>query len=279
MTYSATPQAEKPRHANNRKLYLVIAGIVVAASVGGATFKLMQSDSETTAGADSAVMGELSDTDEAAPVFESEPFFQSASPSIQLADPSLLQSTSSQARVETVNAGRPDPFSPVIVPTRMPIRPQPVVAAATPATPVAQAPIPAAQPTSPTVSPVSTVTTQALPPLPQGALPILPPSLVPGSVPQGGQTVAVAPTGSPTFQGLIDQVVISGAVQVGSSVSVIVTEPGSTVSRRVSQGDMLAGGRIRVKAIDMSAQEPMIVLTYDGRDYTRSIGASMVSTL
>ncbi|NMF83432.1 hypothetical protein [Nodosilinea sp. P-1105] len=279
MTYSATPQAEQPRNANNRKLYLVIAGIVVAASLGGATFKLMQSDSETTTGADPAVFGEPTDIDAAAPVFESEPFFQAASPSIQLADPSLLQSTSSQARVETVTAGRPDPFSPVIVPTRAPSRPQPVVAAATPATPTAQAPTATAQPPSPTVSPVTPVTTQALPPLPQGALPILPPSLVPGSVPQDSQTVAVAPTGSPTFQSLIDQVVISGAVQVGSSVSVIVTEPGSTVSRRVSQGDMLAGGRIRVKAIDMSAQEPMIVLTYDGRDYTRSIGASMVSTL
>jgi hypothetical protein len=66
---------------------------------------------------------------------------------------------------------------------------------------------------------------------------------------------------------------------VGNTVSVIVTEPGSTASRRVSQGDMLVGGRIRVKSVDMSAQEPVVVLTYDGRDYTRTVGASLVSAL
>ena len=78
---------------------------------------------------------------------------------------------------------------------------------------------------------------------------------------------------------LVDQVVVSGVVQLGSGVSVIVTEPGSTVSRRVSQGDLLAGGRIKVKSIDMAGQEPLVVLTYDGKDYTRSVGAPMVSAL
>jgi hypothetical protein len=74
-------------------------------------------------------------------------------------------------------------------------------------------------------------------------------------------------------------VVVSGVVQVGSGISVIITEPGSTVSRRVAQGDMLAGGRIRLKSVDMSGQEPMVVLTYDGKDYTRTVGAPMVSAL
>jgi hypothetical protein len=283
MTYSIAPQAEESGKWTNRKVYLAIAGVVVFAAAVGAMVKLTQSRPETAAEAGGAAGDQTMVVDSDGPVFESAPFFQSASPSIRLADPALLQSTSSQSRMDTVSAGRPDPFAPVIMPSRLPSRPQAVVATATPegpqptagtAAPTAAAPTAAA----PTVSTVPVAATQTLPPLPQASIPLLPPAFVPGSLPTGDFDVTVAPTGSPSLQSLVDQVVISGVVQIGSGVKVIVTEPGTQTSRHVGQGDMLAGGQIRVKSIDMSAQEPVVVLTYGGRDYTRTVGGPLLTS-
>jgi hypothetical protein len=36
---------------------------------------------------------------------------------------------------------------------------------------------------------------------------------------------------------------------------------------------MLAGGQVRVKSIDTSSAEPVVVLTYNGQDYTRTVGS------
>ncbi len=291
MTYSAKPrQAGEPKLKKlaNRKLYSAIAGGLLLAIAAGATLKLTTANSrsndqvvDTALPADgvatdpTATDGALIPaTGEAATPFQSQPFYAASTP-LRLADPSLLRSTSSQARVEAVSAGRSDPFASVVLPGPRASRPKPAAAVLTP---VPSANAGQGLPTVPVTA------TQSLPPLPQVAvqpvaLPNLPAPFLSGSVPPSPTDIAVAPTGSPTFQSLVDQVVVSGVVQVGSGVSVIVTEPGSTVSRRVSQGDMLAGGRIQVKSVDMSGQEPMVVLTYDGRDYTRTVGAPMVSAL
>lgn len=280
MTYSikpGQPRETKLQGMANRKLYAAISGCLLLAVVAGAGLKLTTSGNsdtqpaEVNAGA-AAPDGEgiLPATDEAVTPFQSQPFFAASTP-LRLADPSLLRSTSSQARVETVAAGRPDPFASVILPGPRVPQPNPTVAVLTPAAPAAAV---QALPAVPVAA------TQSLPPIPQTVtLPNLPLPFLAGSVPPSPTDIAVAPTGSPVFQNLVDQVVVSGVVQVGSGVSVIVTEPGSTVSRRVAAGDMLAGGRIRVKSVDMSSQEPMVVLTYDGRDYTRTVGAPMVSAL
>ncbi|MGF1518159.1 MAG: hypothetical protein ACFCVB_10190 [Nodosilinea sp.] len=286
MTYSIKPEPAgqtKLQGLANRKLYSAIAGGLLLAVAAGAAIKL------TTAGPSTApVAGVNADggaittdgegalipaTGEAATPFQSQPFFTASTP-LRLADPSLLRSTSSQARVEAVTAGRPDPFASVVLPGPRVPRPDPAAAVLTPASPAVAQGLPA----------VPVAATQSLPPLPQVAmqpvtLPNLPAPFLPGGVPPIPTDIAVAPTGSPAFQNLVDQIVVSGVVQVGSGISVIVTEPGSTVSRRVSQGDMLAGGRIRVKSVDMSGQEPMVILTYDGRDYTRTVGAPLVGVL
>ncbi|PSR18643.1 hypothetical protein C8255_06415 [filamentous cyanobacterium CCP3] len=292
MTYSAKPrQAEETKlnGLSKRKLYAAVSGGLLLAIAAGGALKLTMGSSSPEAArvdADSADLmatdmaptdaeGALvPQTDEAATPFQSQPFFQPSAP-LRLAEPSLLRSTSSQARVEAVAAGRPDPFASVVLPGPKASRPTPAAAALTP--------VPAAV-ASQGLPAVAVATTQSLPPLPQApaqsvTLPNLPAPFLAGSVPPIPTDIAVAPTGSPAFQNLVDQVVVSGVVQVGSGVSVIVTEPGSTVSRRVSQGDMLAGGRIRVKSVDMSGQEPVVVLTYDGQDYTRTVGAPMVSSL
>lgn len=286
MTYSVKPDQAgqtKLQGLANRKLYSAIAGCLLLAVAAGAAIKLTAGGPSTAPVAEVNADGgavapeegaQLSATEEAATPFQSKPFFTASTP-LRLADPSLLRSTSPQARVEAVSTGRPDPFASVILPGPRVARPNPAAALLTPVPPaIASQGLPA----------VPVAATQSLPPLPQVAvqpvaLPNLPLPFLPGGVPSSPTDIAVAPTGSPAFQSLIDQIVVSGVVQVGSGVSVIVTEPGSTVSRRVSQGDMLAGGRIRVKSVDMSGQEPMVILTYDGRDYTRSVGAPLVGAL
>ncbi|MEA5448940.1 hypothetical protein VB780_10200 [Leptolyngbya sp. CCNP1308] len=289
MTYSAKPRQPgepKLKSLANRKLYAALGGGLLLAIAAGATLKLTTANSRSNnqvvetvppavatdpASVDGAL---IPATGEAATPFQSQPFYAASTP-LRLADPSLLRSTSPQARVEAISAGRSDPFASVVLPGPRASRPKPTAAVLTPApSTTAGQGLPA----------VPATATQSLPPLPQiavqpVALPNLPAPFLQGGVPPIPTDIAVAPTGSPTFQNLVDQVVVSGVVQVGSGVSVIVTEPGSTVSRRVSQGDMLAGGRIKVKSVDMSGQEPMVVLTYDGRDYTRTVGAPMVSAL
>jgi hypothetical protein len=281
MTYSVKsgqPRETKLQGMANRKLYAALTGGLLLAVVAGAGIRL------TTGGNANAPVAEVNtdaaaldgdgaltpSTGEAAIPFQSQPFFSASTP-LRLADPSLLRSTSSQSRVETVTAGRPDPFASVVLPGPRVPRPEPA------ATLLAPTPVATAAQSLPTV-PVAV--TQSLPPVPQAvSLPNLPLPFLAGNVPPIPTDLAVAPTGSSAFQNLVDQVVVSGVVQVGSGVNVIVTEPGSTVSRRVSAGDMLAGGRIQVKSVDLSGQEPMVVLTYDGRDYTRTVGAPMASAL
>ncbi|HZG37596.1 MAG TPA: hypothetical protein VEZ50_02845 [Nodosilinea sp.] len=296
MTYSAKPRQAGETKRNglaNRKLYSALSAGLLLAIAAGAVLKLTMGNSSSpeVAGVDatsdlvatdSADGTVVSPTGEAATPFQSQPFFQPSAP-LRLADPALLRSTSSQARVEAVSAGRPDPFASVVLPGPNVARPNPGAAVLTPVPPANRGATPAGI-AGQGLTTVPVAATQSLPPLPQMpvqsvALPNLPAPFLPGSVPPSPTDIAVAPTGSPVFQNLVDQVVVSGVVQVGSGVSVIVTEPGSTVSRRVGQGDMLAGGRIRVKSVDMSGQEPVVVLTYDGRDYTRTVGAPMVSSL
>ena len=78
---------------------------------------------------------------------------------------------------------------------------------------------------------------------------------------------------NPVQQSPIDQIAITGVAQIGNAVSVIVRESTGASSRHVKVGDMLAGGQVRVKSIDTSSAEPVVVLTYNGQDYTRTVGS------
>ena len=277
VTVVARPVETRPNA--NRKLYLALAGVTLAAILGGAGLKLMysaKSASEATAAtptADDTVAATNPEATATEPLVASfaTPFVQ-ASPSLQLADPALLQSTSSQSRIETIAAGRPDPFAPLVTPNRALQKPTPMAVPAPPPPPTGAV---AVQPTVAQPLPVVPVAaTQSLPPLPQGipSLPSLPIPMVPGSFAPEGE-VAVAPNANPVPLSVIDQVAVSGVVQIGSSVHAIITEPGNSSGRRVAQGDTVAGGRIRVKRIDVSGADPVVVLTYEGRDHYRTVGS------
>jgi len=261
---------------SNRKLYPALAAGILLALASGAALKVIHASFQdeqpveaTVPVDDASKTGEASSTDDASATqeplipFESGPFVQAA-PSFRLADPALLRSTSPQARADTVVAGRSDPFAPIVRPTAVPSRPQPVPAEVT-ALPTSASPAP--------VLPVVPVTsTRGLPPLP--SLP------VPDSLPQMGQEVAVASTTAPVIQNPVDQISVTGVAQIGNTISVIVRESGSGSSRHVRQGDLLAGGQVRVKSIDTSAAEPVVVLTYNGQDFTRTVGsAALIGSL
>lgn len=250
---------------SNRQLYPAVAGGVLIALTCGVVLKLIhtsyQEEPESIPQTATSSLPQPQTEEPLSTPFESGPFLQ-ASPSFQLANPALLQSTSPSARADTVVAGRSDPFAPIVRPSALLSRPRPPQAVAPPAppqgTPIQNLP----------VVPVSA--TQSLPPLPA-----LPDPAVPGSsMPQASSEVAVAPMAAPGAQNPVDRVAITGVAQIGNAVSVIVREAGSASSRHVKPGDMLAGGQVRVKAIDTSTAEPTVVLTYNGQDYTRTVGSS-----
>ncbi|PSN12206.1 hypothetical protein C7293_21255, partial [filamentous cyanobacterium CCT1] len=150
MTYSAKPRQAGETKLNGlskRKLYAAVSGGLLLAIAAGAALKLtMGSSSPEAAEVDSdnadliATDAAPTDTegalvpqtDEAATPFQSsQPFFQPSTP-LRLAEPNLLRSTSSHARVEAVAAGRPDPFASVVLPGPKASRPTPAAAALTP---------------------------------------------------------------------------------------------------------------------------------------------------
>ncbi|QQE63900.1 hypothetical protein GFS31_05710 [Leptolyngbya sp. BL0902] len=188
------------------------------------------------------------------------------------ADPTLLQSTPSQARVPTVAAGRPDPFSPLVIPAATPARPTPALVTAPPPPPVPM-PAPAAAPSQPAGPPSlpTGAAAQSLPPLPTVTLSNLPAPPIPGGFPLLPEATLDT---APVVQSAVDQVTISGVVQIGQQVHAIVVDPGNPSGRRVSQGDTVAGGQVRIKTIDLSGVDPTVVLTYNGRDYFRSVGGA-----
>lgn len=278
----------------NRRLYLALAGGVLAALVAGGSLKLWQhrslglaAESDGRPGAETLAhsSGDVAPGDVASEDLASEDLasgdvvslaratfaspFVTASSSLTLADPALLQSTSAQTRVPTIAAGRPDPFAPLVIPPR----PQPTlgVLSAPPPPPTPMA-VPVAQPAPAQSLPaVPVAATQSLPPLPTVTIPNLPVPPIPGGFPLAeGATGVMAP--SPALTSTVDQVTVSGVVQIGQQVHAIVIEPGSPSGRRVAQGDMVAGGQVRVKAIDLSSSDPTVVLTYNGRDYYRTVG-------
>ena len=55
---------------------------------------------------------------------------------------------------------------------------------------------------------------------------------------------------------------VSGVVQTGNTISIIIKSPDERTSRYVSVGDRLANGRVLVKRVEMGA-EPVVILEQD----------------
>lgn len=240
----------------NRQVGLLLVGSVLLALGVGSGIRLMTATPKATAPSEFTPAASNTGTT----AFESGPFVPSSG-GLRLANPSLLQSTPKEVRLDTVVAGRPDPFAPVAQPTGG-------ASARRPAEPLATASTPPAPPQLPVI-PVTV--TQALPPLPTAVPPL--PELGPvAALPTPGGFSGTPQGGLP--QSLVDRIEISGVVHIGSRVSVIVKEPGATTSRYVSTGDAIANGQVRIKRIDLSDTEPTVVLEYNGQEFYRSVGST-----
>ena len=195
---------------------------------------------------------------------------------LQSATPkTLLASTNGSSRADSIVAGRADPFSPIT--QAPPVQaPTPIAAATTPTGSVQ------AGPSSPSPSNVAPLPIAPIPTT--GQLPALPTSPNPVALPNTPAPLAALPSpnqllgNAPTAVSPL-QVELTGVAQVGDRVALIVREAASGTSRYTFAGDYLANGQILIKRIDVSAQEPQVVLEYNGREYTRMVGGSAVAIL
>lgn len=249
----------------NRPQWIILGTVVLAAAVGGA----MRILSAPTAPAPVS-QSEVEQTPSAkadAELFQS-PMVHLSAELRKAATPSeLLNSTTSEDRLSVITTGRADPFAPItrtIGATSTPAKPSVDTTTATAEVDPTIAALPTAPVSSlPDLPPVPSVnfTPPPLPSIPMATSPVAIPSL-PSSVPQ---TAAVP-------QNPVQAIELTGVVQVGDRVGIIVREGNGQTSRHLFEGDLLAGGQIRVKEIDMSSQEPLVILEYQGKEYPRVVG-------
>jgi hypothetical protein len=180
----------------------------------------------------------------------------------------LFPSTPKGEREAAIVVGRADPYSPIAVGAAPP-RPQ-----ATPPTTAVSAPPSSLPPSATTLPPAIAVAPTGLPPIPTNAQPLAPLPAPPSATTLPGVATPTAAYASP-----IDALELTGVVQVGDRSALIVREPNATTSRYTYAGDYLASGQIRVKQIDVSNQEPLVILEYNGREYSRMVGSGPLASL
>lgn len=168
--------------------------------------------------------------------------------------PGLIRPTSARARIPGIAAGREDPFAAIAT------SPMPVTINRTTRT--------APQ------SPQSSLIPNRLPPLNLVPLPAAPSPLTP--LPSISLPVERPAPVSPTA--LADEVVVTGAVQVGGKWNVIVQEPNAPTSRYVRVGDSLANGQVVVKRVIAGSGDPIVVLQQNGREVMKSVGGARVAS-
>ena len=222
----------------------IVIGTVMAAAVVGGTLRIISSLDTASPVAESAPADTVEST--AAPA-ETPELFNSPMLSLsaelrKAATPSeLVPSTPTSDRLSVVTAGRLVPFAPITQSIGATVSAAPNL------------------PPVPYVSPA---------PAPQLPLPAIPVAANPLSIP----ALPSFPQAAPVPQSPIDAVELTGVVQVGDRIGVIVREGNGQSSRHIFEGDLLGGGQIRVKSIDLSSQEPLIILEYQGQEYTRMVG-------
>ncbi|NEQ44567.1 MAG: hypothetical protein F6K00_13795 [Leptolyngbya sp. SIOISBB] len=255
-----------------RPQWLLIGIILSAAIIGGILRVILAQEASSTATDTQPIAP--AETEETAQLFES-PMIALSAELRKAATPSeLVQSTASDDRLSVVTTGRADPFAPItrtISATTSPSRREAAAAeAAAPQIAVSSDRVPVS-PNLPTTS-ISQV--PDLPPVPSPnaappPLPAIPIAINPLPIPALPSSI---PGARPVPQSPIEAVELTGVVQVGDRVGVIVREGNGQSSRHVFAGDLLAGGQVRLKAVDLSAQQPLVILEYQGEEYTRIVG-------
>lgn len=172
--------------------------------------------------------------------------------------PTLIPPTTSAGQVARIQSGRSNPFAP--------LEPHAVVISRS------ASPAPREQPATvaATLPPPQTISTVPVDPTPM-------PVVQPGE-PTLSDAIAAAPGTSvaPTTPSarLADLIEITGVVEVGGQVSIILRAPNEHTSRYVRVGDYLANGQVLVKRVDMQAGgEPLVILEQDGVEVPRYVGS------
>jgi len=257
--------------AIRQKPQWLILGIVLMAAVGGGVLRLVLAQSASSPEpSETTQVATATETEEAAQLFVS-PMITLSAELRKAATPSeLVQSTVSDDRLSVVTTGRSDPFAPItqtISATTSPSS-RAAEAAAAPSVTVSDN----RQPVSPQLPTTSISRVPDLPPVPtpRSAPPVLP------SIPLASNPLSIPalpsniPGANMVPQSPLEAVELTGVVQVGDRVGVIVREGQGQSSRHVFAGDLLAGG-VRVKSVDVSAQQPLVILEYQGQEYTRVV--------
>jgi len=170
-------------------------------------------------------------------------------------------------RLPQANAGRANPFG-AIAPGPIQVRPRtpsPEAAAAAnlPAPPIIVNPA-AVNPAAPPVA------SAPLPATPLPPVPVVPASPSSGAAPPGAPAVAAPPPS------LASQIRISGIVQIGNQLNVLVEVPNGGGSRPVRVGEDIVTGRVRLARVDVSAnQEPQIVLEEGGVETIKTVDSGV----
>jgi len=252
---SAAHFPKVPR-SNRQVSYFVLGGAVLAALVAGSGLRLLRYSSTPGQSYREGAEQTITASGFAHP-------FHTTAPTLRLASPGLLPSTPSRARLQTVVAGRSDPFASVLTPGQVGGMPRVAVTPTTPSLVIPALP----QPGVVTPVPANFDTLRSgpwgLPGRPNSSRLTAP--LV-GATPEASNRPNTQPPSA------LDQIAVTGVVQVGDQISVIITEPASPGGRRVTVGETLAAGQVRLQRVDLSASEPLVVLRHRGNDYYRTIG-------
>jgi hypothetical protein len=189
--------------------------------------------------------------------------------------PSLIPPVSPGTSAPSGVGDRPDPFS------SLPLNPVVVIKPGTPL-PNAASPgfAPSVVPTAPVTAPVTvpvpapvTAPVPAIqPPVPVATTPVV--AVAP--VPPPTLPAPVIPPVAPPAPKLAETIAISGVVQAGSRISIIVQVPNESSTRYAAVGDYLANGRVLVKRIENQGSEPIVVLEQDGAEFIKSVGSGGV---
>ncbi len=249
----------------------LLIGIIVSAALVGGGLRVLWPQTVPSSATTTTPTITATEAEETPQIFES-PMISLSAELRKAATPSeLVRSTASDDRLSVVMTGRADPFAPItqsIGANTSPNREATETVAPQITVSAERAPVSPNLPTTsisqvPDLPPVPTAnfTPPPLPAIPMAANPLPIPNL-PSSIP-GANARPQSP---------IEAVELTGVVQVGDRVGVIVREGNGQSSRHVFAGDLLAGGQIRLKSVDLSSQQPLVILEYQGEEYTRVVG-------
>ncbi|PPT05435.1 hypothetical protein CKA32_005693 [Geitlerinema sp. FC II] len=106
----------------------------------------------------------------------------------------------------------------------------------------------------------------------------LPPAVTDGTGATDGEEMPSQPMAPPPpSTDLAQAVEVTGVMQLGNEIQIIVQTPDSPFGRYVRVGDLIANGRVRVVRVERLQGEPIVILEQNGVEVAREIGQPGVS--